>query len=123
MKSIYENTGKGYNMQGDYTLPNIEIDDKNEYQIGVWGQCYRKYLKENHKVLYYNYLTSGTLCKHISDVECHAENLFTSIVKSLSEKENITEKLKEEHPMERVRKMNNIRNRAIEIVNAEVLSV
>ncbi len=94
MKSIYENTGKGYTQQGDYVLPNIEIEDKAEYKIGVWGQRYRKHLQQNHRVLYYNYLTSGTLYKHISEVETQAENLFASVVKSLTEKENVTEKLK-----------------------------
>ncbi len=123
MKSIYENTGKGYTPQGDYVLPNIEIEDKAKHKIGVWGQRYRKYLQQNHRVLYYNYLTSGTLYKHISEVETQAENLFASVVKSLTEKENITEKLKAESPMEWVQKMNNIRNRAIEIVNTELIYI
>lgn len=123
MKYIYENTGKGYSMNGDYALPNVKIEDENEYKIGVLRQRYRKYLKENRRVLYYNYLTSGMLYKHISEVECHAENLFASVVKSLYEKEGVTENLKVESPMEWVQKMNNIRNRATKIVNAEVLSV
>ncbi len=123
MKSIYENTSKGYTQQGDYVLPNIEIEDKAEYNIGVWGQRYRKHLYQNHRVLYYNYLTLGTLYKHISEVEIQAENLFASVVKSLTEKENVTENLKAESPMEWVQKMNNIRNRATEIVNTEVIFV
>ncbi len=123
MKSIYENTGKGYTPQGDYVLPNIEIEDKAEYKIGVWGQRYRKHLQQNHRVLYYNYLTSGTLYKHISEVETQAENLFASVVKSLTEKENVTEKLKAKSLMEWVQKMNNIRGRATEIVNTEVIFV
>lgn len=123
MKSIYENTGKGYTPQGDYVLPNIKIEDKAEYKIGVWGRRYRKHLYQNHRVLYYNYLTSGTLYKHISEVETQAENLFTSVVKSLTEKENVTEKLKAKSPMEWVQKMNNIKSRASEIVNTEVIFV
>ncbi len=123
MKSIYENTGKGYTQQGDYVLPNIEIEDKAKYKIGVWGQRYRKHLQQNHRVLYYNYITSGTLYKHISEVETQAENLFASVLKSLTEKENVTEKLKAESPMEWVQKMNNIRNRATEIVNTEVIFI
>ncbi len=62
------------------------------------GTALRKYLKENHKVLYYNYLTSGTLYKHISEVEKQAENLFASVVKLLSKKEGVTEKIKAESP-------------------------
>ncbi len=100
MKSIYENTGKDYTQQGDYVLPNIEIEDKAEYKIGVWGQRYRKHLYKNHRVLYYNFLTSGTLYQHISEVEKQAENLFASVVKSLTEKENATEKLNPKSPIE-----------------------
>ncbi len=89
----------------------------------MWGQRYRKHLQQNHRVLYYKYLTSGTLYKHISEVETQAENLFTSVVKSLTEKENVSEKLKAKSPMEWVQKMNNIRGRATEIVNTEVIFV
>ncbi len=102
---------------------HIEIEDKAEYKIGVWGQRYRKHLQQNHRVLYYNYLTSGTLYQHISEVETQAENLFASVVKLLTEKENVTEKLKANSPMEWVQKMNNIRNQATEIVNTEVIFV
>ena len=76
MKSIYETTGKGYELQGDYVLPNIRIDDEKEYHVGIWGQRYRRYLKQNLKVLYYNYLTSGKLYEHLRELDSRAETMF-----------------------------------------------
>ncbi len=78
MKTIYESIGKGYERQGDCVLPNIEVGTDTEYNIGIWGQRYRRYLKQNHKVLYYNYLTSGTLYKHLSEVDSRAETIFAT---------------------------------------------
>ena len=121
MKSIYENTGKGYTQQGDYLLPNLQLNEEPEYNIGIWGQRYRQHLKSNHKVIYYNYLTKGTLYQHLAEVDMRAENMFDQLVKSLAEKENITEQLKENDMLLWVKKMNNIRNRAMEIVNSEVI--
>ena len=123
MRTIYESTGKGYERQGDYLLPNIKVDDEKEYHIGVWGQRCRRYLKQNHKVLYYNYLTSGTLYEHLNEVDKRAEEMFNKLVKALAEKEDVTEKLKAEDTQKWIRLMNNIRNRAAEIVNAEVIFV
>ena len=123
MKSIYERTGKGYTQQGDYLLPNLQLNGEPEYNIGIWGQRYRQYLKTQHKVLYYNYLTKGTLYQHLAEVDKRAENMFDKLVQSLAEKENITEQLKENDMLLWVNKKNNIPNRAIEIVNSEVIYV
>lgn len=123
MKTIYESTGKGYETKGDYQLPNIKEDDSKEYHIGVWGQRYRRYLKNNHRVIYYNYLTAGTLYKYLSEVDNRAEEMFATLVKTLAEQENITENLKADDMMMWVKKMNGIRNRATEIVNNEVIFV
>lgn len=123
MKSIYESTGKGYTQQGDYLLPNLQLNGEPEYNIGIWGQRYRQHLKTKHKVIYYNYLTKGTLYQHLAEVDKRAENMFDQIVKSLVKKENITEQLKENDMLLWVKKTNNIRNRAMEIVNSEVICV
>lgn len=123
MKSIFENLGGTYQRQGEYKLPNLQLQPEEEYYIGVWGQRYRRYLKQNHRIRYYNLLTAGTLNEHTADIDRQAEHMFQSLVKSLAEKENATEKMKANAPMEWVQKMNNIRNRAIEIVNAEVIFV
>ena len=123
MKSIYESFGKGYTQQGDYLLPKLQLNEEPEYNIGIWGQRYRQHLKSNHKVIYYNYLTKGTLYQRLAEVDKRAENMFDQLVKSLAEKENITEELKANDMLLWVKKMNNIRNRAMEIVNSEVIYV
>lgn len=112
MKTIFENSNGGYTQQGDYLLPNLTLPDENKMQIGVWAVRHRRYLKSNHRVIYYNYL---------ADVDKRAKNLFEQTVKSLAEQEQVTEKLKVENMMLWVRKMNNIRNRATEIVNEQVI--
>ena len=119
----FEKLGDTYRQAGDYYLPNLEIDNQIEVQIGVWGQRHRRYLKEHHRVRYYNLLTAGTLNSYLIEIELQAQALFNDIVMRLSEEENVTEKLKASDPLEWVRRSNNIRNRATEIVNAEVIFV
>lgn len=121
MKTIFENNGGSYTQQGNYLLPNLALSDETEKQISVWGIRHKRYLKSNHRVLYYNLLTSGKLYNHLADVEKRAHTLFEQIVKSLAEREQVTEKLKAENMMLWVQKMNNIRNRATEIVNEQVI--
>ena len=123
MKSIYEKAGGTYTRQGDYELPNLKVSLEKEIEIGVWGQRYRRYLKQYHKIRYYNLLTSGTLNGHLAEVDQQAERMFQLLVSVLSEQANITEKLKDKHPMEWVQKMNSIRNRAAEIVNNELIYI
>ena len=121
MKTNFENIGGSYSQQGDYLLPNLTLPDENERQIGVWGTSHRRYLKSNHRVIYYNLLTSGKLYNYLADVDKRSKNLFEQTIKSLAEQERVTEKLKAENMMLRVRKMNNIRSRATEIVNKQVI--
>ena len=121
MKSIFEQSGGTYTMQGDYRLPNLTLPAEEEHHIGVWGQRRLRYLKQHHKVLYYNLLTSGKLHSHLADIEEQAQQLFLRLVKELAEKEGVTEQLKAENAMLWVRKVNNIRNRAAEMVNNEVI--
>ena len=123
MKSIFEQSGGTYTMQGDYRMPNITLPAEDERPIGVWGQCRLRYLKQHHKVLYYNLLTSGKLHSHLADTEEQAQTLFSRLVKEYAEKEGVTEQLKATDQMAWVRQMNNIRNRATEIVNADVVFV
>lgn len=122
MKTIFENNGGAYMQAGDYLLPNLSLPaEEKETNIGVWGMRHKRYLKQNHKVHYYNLLTSGKLDSYLADIEKQAQNLFSRLVKDLAEKENVTEKLKSDSPILWVRKMNNIRNRAMEIVNEQVI--
>ena len=110
-------------MQGDYRLPNLTVPAEEERPIGVWGQRRLRYLKQHHKVLYYNLLTSGKLHSHLADTEEQAQTLFSRLVKEYAEKERVTEQLKATDQMAWVRRMNNIRERATEIVNADVVFV
>ena len=122
MKSIFEQSGGVYTMQGDYRLPNLTLPAE-ERHIGVWGQRRLRYLKQHRKVLYYNLLTSGKLNSHLADVEEEAQILFSRLVKEYAEKEGVTEQLKSADQMAWVRQMNNIRERATEVVNSEVVFV
>ena len=122
MKTIFENNGGTYTQVGDYLLPNLSLlAEEKETNIDVWAMRHKRYLKQNHKVRYYNLLTSGKLDSYLADIEEQAQNLFSRLVKKLAEKENVTEKLKSDSPMLWVQKMNNIRNRATEIVNEQVI--
>ena len=123
MKSIFEQSGGVYTMQGDYRLPNLTLPAEEERPIGVWGQRRQNYLKHNRKVLYYNLLTSGKLHSHLADAEEQAQTLFSRLVKEYAEKESVTEQLKATDPMAWVCRMNNIRERATEVVNSEVVFV
>ena len=123
MKKDFENQSINYVMQGNYQLPCIVTIEQNELHIGVWANRHRQYLKQNHRIRYYNLLTSGKLYPYLADIEEQAEAMCSQLVKSLVEKENVTEKQKADNPMVWVRKMNNIRNRAMEIVNSEVICV
>ena len=120
-KTIFEQTGGTYTMQGDYCLPDLTLPAEEECPIGVWAHRRLRYLKQHHKILYYNLLTSGKLHSHLADVEQEAQNLFLRLVKEYAEREDVTEQLKAENPMEWVRRTNNIRERVTEVVTAEVL--
>ena len=123
MKSIFEQSGGTYTMQGDYRLPNLTLPAEEERPIGVWGQRRLRYLKQHHKVMYYNLLTSGKLHSRLADTEEQAQVLFSRLVKEYADKEGATKQHKATDQMAWVRKMNNIRERATEIVNAKVVFV
>jgi hypothetical protein len=120
--TIFEQTGGTYTQAGDYILPDLlPTEEEKEVNIGVWAMRHKRYLKQNHKVRYYNLLTSSKLNSYLADIEQQAQDLFLRLVKDLAEKENVTEELKATDMMLWVRNMNNIRNRATEKVNADVI--
>ncbi len=121
MNTLFEKQGGQYEMQGDYRLPCVALPQDTTEHIGVWGERHRRFLKTQHRVRYYNLLTSGALNSYLADLNQRAEKMFDELVKSLAEIENVTENLKATAPMKWVQKMNNIRNQATEIVNAEVV--
>lgn len=119
--TIFEKQGGTYTQVGDYMLPDLLPAEEEMNNIGVWAMRHKRYLKQNHKVRYYNLLTSGKLNSYLADIEQQAQQLFLRLVKDLAEKENVTEELKATDMMLWVQKMNNIRNRSTEIVNAELV--
>lgn len=122
-KTIFEQMDGTYTIQGYYYLPDLTLLAEEERPTGVWAQRRLRYLKQHHKILYYNLLTFGKLHSHLADVEEEAQLLFLRLVKEYAEKEGVTEQLKAENPMEWVRMMNNIRERVNEVVNAEMIFI
>ena len=123
MKSLFEQQGGTYTMQGDYSLPNLILPTDEERPIGVWGQRRLNYLKHHRKVLYYNLLTSGKLHSHLADIEEQAQDLFSRFVKEYAEREGVTEQLKATVQMKWVQRMNNLRERVTETVYSDVVLV
>jgi len=116
-----ERTGLKYELVGDYYLVVGDDEPEEGQPIGTWGQRHLRYLKEHHRVRYANLLTIGKLPEYLADIDRRAEELFLRLAKQMAEAEGITEKLKASDQMEWVRQMNSIRNRAMEIVNAELI--
>ena len=122
-KTIFEEMGGTYTQVGDYRLPNLELPEEEQQPIGVWGQRHRRYLKEHHRATYAALFTGGKLNSYLADIDRQAEKMFLRLVKQMAEVEGVTETLKATDPMEWVGRMNNIRNRAMEIVNTEQIYV
>ena len=121
-KRIYnEQTGIGYTLQGDYYLPDLKLPEQKDKPIGLWGQRHLRYIKQHHKVRYTNLLTSGKLSGYLADIDKQAEDMLFRLVKQLAEREGVTEKLKADNQMEWVAQMNNIRSRATETVNHDII--
>ena len=121
MGTIYDENGGRYEVNGNYLLPCLTTGSTGKNKIGVWRQRHKRYLKSHHLVLYYNLLTSGKFYNYLAEVDKRAQILFDQTVKSLAEQEQVTEKLKVENMILWVQKMNNILNRATEIVNEQVI--
>lgn len=117
-----EHTGLRYELVGDYYI--IAGDDEPEEEqklIGIWGQRHRRYLKEHRRVRYANLLTSGKMNAYLADIDRQAEELFLRLAKQMADAEGITETLKANDQMEWVGRMNNVRSRAFEIVEADII--
>ena len=121
-KRIYnEQTGISYTLQGDYYLPNLALPEQEDKPIGLWGQRHLKHIKQHRKILYINLLTSSKLNGYLADLNEQAEDMFVRLVKQMAEREGVTEQLKVDSQMEWVARMNNIRSRATEIVNDDII--
>ena len=121
-KYIYNNNnGLWYELQGDYYIPCLVIDEEETQPIGMWGRRRLDYLKKHRRALYTTLLVSSKLNSHLVEVDNQAAEMFDQLMKQLAEKEGITEQLKAQAQMTWVQHMNNIRNRVEEIVNTEVI--
>ena len=121
MKSLFEQMGGTYREENGYLIPDLGLPDEEQHMIGIWGQRHRRYLRENRKVLYADLLTSGKLNSYLADIDRQAEEMFSRLVKQMADAEGITEKLKADDMMSWVGRMNGMRSRAAEIVNAELI--
>lgn len=121
-KVIYdEKNGLWYELQGDYYIPCLKLPEEEQQPIGIWGQRHLRHIKQNRKVLYLNLLTSGKLNSYLADIDKQAEDMLSRLVKQMAEREGVTEKLKADNQMEWIGRMNNIHNRATEIINKEII--
>ena len=121
-KRIYDKkTGIHYELQGDYYLPCLTLPEQPKVEIGIWGKRHLRYIKQHHKIRYTNLLTSCKLTAYLADIDEQAEEMFFRLVNQLAEKEGVTEQLKADNQMEWVARMNNIRCRATEIVNHDII--
>lgn len=116
-----EKTGISYTLHGDYYLPDLKLEEKEFYDIGRFGQAHFRYLQSKNQVVLTIMTMKGTLNKYLHDIDVQSEAMFSRLVNQIAEIEGVTEELKEQNQMEWVRQMNNIRNRAEEIVNDELI--
>lgn len=110
-----------YTQQGDYLLPDLKLPEQPKVEIGIWGKRHLRYLKNQHPIIYTNLLTSCKLTAYLADNDEEANEMFERLVRQFAKQEGVTEKLKADNQMLWVQRMNNIRNRAEEIVNNEMI--
>lgn len=123
-KYIYdENNGLWYELQGDYYIPCLTLPAEKNKPIGLWGHRHKRYLQEHKRATYTTLLTNGKLSSYLADIDEQAEDMFSRLVKQISEREGVTEELKANNQLEWVRLMNNIRNRATEIVTTNLIYI
>ncbi len=121
-KTIYdESNGLWYELRGDYYIPCLTVPAQDERPIGIWGQRHLRYIKAERKVLYTELLTSGKLNSYLANINEQATEQMLLLTKQMAEREGITEQLKAQDQMLWVQRMNNIQDRAIEIVNHELI--
>lgn len=120
-KTIFEEMGGNYTQVGDYFIPDLKLPEEETKSIGVWGQRHKRYLREHKRATYTTLLTSGKLNSYLADIDEQAEDLFSRLVKQMAEREDVTEQLKANNQIEWVQRMNNLRSRAMEIANDELI--
>ncbi|MEE1170911.1 MAG: TnpV protein [Ruminococcus sp.] len=112
-----------YTQQGDYLLPDLQLSEQPNVEIGIWGKRHLRYIKNHHPIRYTNLLTSCKLTAYLADIDEEANEMFDRLVKEFAKQEGVTEKLKTENQMLWVQKINNIRNQAEKILNNELIYI
>ena len=120
-KTLFEQMGGTYTRVGDYFLPDLKLPEEKTKHIGVWGQRHKRYLQEHKRATYTTLLTSGKLNGYLADIDGQAEEMFSRLIEQTAEREGITEQLKSDNQLEWGRRINNIRNRIIEIINDDLI--
>ena len=121
-KHIYdEKNGLWYELQGDYYIPCLKLPAEEQSPIGAWGQRHLRYLRQHRKALYTELQITGKLNAYLADLNEQAEAMFLELVKQMAEREGVTEQHKAQDQMLWVQRMNNIRNRAVEVVNNDLI--
>ena len=110
-----------YTKVGDYYIPDLALDDDTEYDIGTYGRMRQRFLEEHHHGTYTNLLLTGKLWKHLADIDTACHKRMDFLISAMAKQEGVTEALKASNQMEWVGKMNNIRNRAEEIILHELV--
>ncbi|MBR1482725.1 MAG: TnpV protein [Ruminococcus sp.] len=110
-----------YTQQGDYLLPDLKLPEQPKVEIGIWGRRHERYIKHYHRIRYFNLLTSCKLTAYLADIDKEAAEMFEKLVNQLAEREGVTEQFKADNQIMWIRRMNNIRNQAMEIVNDSII--
>ena len=112
-----------YTQQGDYLLPDLILPEQPKVEIGIWGRRHECYIKQYHKIRYFNLLTSGILATYLADIDREATEMYDRLVQQIAKQEGINEQLKADNQMLWIRRMNNIRSQVTELVNNELIYV
>ncbi len=122
-RPFIESNGLWYELQGDYYIPCLTVPAEEEKPIGIWGQRHLRYIKQERKALYTELLTSGRLNTYLADINEQATEQMLLLTEQMAEREGVTEQLKAQDQMQWVQRMNNIRDRATEIVNHDLIYI
>lgn len=120
-KSLFEQMGGRFEMQGDYLIPCLTLPPEAEQPIGVWGQRHLRYIRQHKRLRYSNLLTSGKLNSYLADIDEQAKEMFFRLVEEYADRQGVTEQLKADKPLEWVQRMNNIRNAVEEVIHSELI--
>lgn len=120
-KSLFEQMGGSYEMQGDYLIPCLTLPPEEEQSIGIYGQRHLRYIRQHKRLLYTNLLTASKLNSYLADIDEQAKDMFFRLVKEYADRQGVTEQLKADKPLKWVQRMNNIRNAVEEVINTELI--